>query len=71
MKRHYFENRCGKFTIYEFDNGRFSVSGNINAAKKEFKKIHRMPPNEYGNFAGREQAGFTACRELINSLQEM
>lgn len=68
MKRHNFENTCGRFTIYEYDDGTFSVSGNINAAKKEFKKIHRMPPNEYRNFFGREKSGFAACRELINNL---
>lgn len=58
-------NEYGVFTIQNID-GNYSVFGNRGAAKHEFKKIHRMPPNEYGNFYGREKAGFEACKEIIN-----
>ena len=54
------------FTIQEI-NGSYTVSGNMEAAKKVFRSIHRMPPNEYGNFFGRENAGFSACKELIKN----
>lgn len=68
MKRYVFTNDCGRFAIEELSNGTFIVRGNIKAAEIEFRKINRRPPNEYGNFYGREKAGFAACRELIATL---
>lgn len=64
-----FTNRFGTFRIEQLGN-KFYVHGNIKAAQHEFKKIHRMPPNAYGNFYGREKAGNTACEELIKSLRK-
>lgn len=67
MKSYTFKNEFGQFMIADLGN-RFIVSGDIRAAQHEFKKIHRQPPNKYGNFPGREKAGFAACRELICTL---
>ena len=61
-----FKNNFGKFFICEC-NGDYSVSGSIKAASAEFKKIGKMPPNKYGNFYGREKAGFAACKHLIEN----
>lgn len=66
MKSYEIKNDYGKFTIQEFDNGTYSIYGNIKATRFEFKKIGKMPPNEYGNFYGREKAGFGACKTIIN-----
>lgn len=54
----------GAFTI-DYINGKYSVWGNREVANRAFRSIHRQPPNEYGNFYGREKAGALACRELI------
>ena len=51
-----FKNNFGKFFIFEH-SGKYSVSGSIKAAAAEFKKINKIPPNEYGNFYGRKKAG--------------
>lgn len=69
MRRHNFTNQHGSFTIDEFSDGSFSVWGDVSAAKYEFKKIGRKPPNKYGNFYGREKAGFAACAELIKEAR--
>lgn len=53
------------FSITDFENGIFTVKGNQAAVIAAFRQIHRMPPNECGNFYGREKAGEAACRELI------
>lgn len=57
------------FQIEELDN-KFYVHGNMKEATKAFKSINRRPPNKYGNFYGREKAGFEACRELIKMLED-
>lgn len=74
MKKYYFKGQefnknvsYGDFYIIEYDDGSFYVYGNVAAVKSVFRKIHRMPPNKYGNFFGREKAGHEACRELINN----
>ena len=61
-----FKNNFGKFLIFEH-SGKYSVSGSIKAAADEFKKIGKRPPNEYGNFYGREKAGYEACKILIEN----
>ncbi|WP_287551848.1 hypothetical protein [Dialister sp.] len=55
------------FSIIDFENGKFTVKGNRAAAVAAFQQIRRMPPNECGNFYGREKAGAAACRELIKN----
>lgn len=61
-----FENNFGKFFVFEHGR-KYSVSGSIKAAASEFKKIGKRPPNEYGNFYGREKAGYEACKILIEN----
>ena len=61
-----FENNFGKFFVFEH-SGKYSVSGSIKAAAAEFKKIGKRPPNKYGNFYGREKAGYEACKILIEN----
>lgn len=60
----------GHFQIEEM-NGNYYVLGNIKEATKAFKSINRRPPNKYGNFYGREKAGFEACRELIKMSEDI
>ena len=60
------KNNLGEFTIEKL-GGRYYVSGNRAATKKAFAEINRRPPNEYGNFHGREKAGFAACEQLIKN----
>lgn len=67
MKNYIIQNNYGTFVITEFDNGEFFVHGNRKAVVAEFKKINRMSPNRYGNFYGREKAGYKACREIIGT----
>ena len=66
MTRHTFKNSFGTFTIEEYD-GRYSAYGSIKASAHAFKEIGRRPPDKYGNFYGREKAGFAACKQLIEN----
>lgn len=61
-------NRFGKFSIEKFENGHFAVFGNIKAAAYAFNSINRRPPNKFGTFYGRENAGKCACEELLKVL---
>lgn len=62
------ENEIGSFTIRgAYEDGSFSVYGNVKACEFEFKKINRRPPNEYGNFYGRKKAGIAACKEILKN----
>ena len=64
--RYTFNNRLGTFSI-DLIGGKYYVTGKRRAAALAFREIGRKPPNKYGNFYGREKAGFKACEELINT----
>lgn len=57
--------------IDSFADGTYRVFGNKHFAQQRFKKIGRKPPNEYGNFYGREKAGAVACQSLIEMWDEL
>lgn len=65
-------NDYGNYVITIFcENGipeSATVHGCKAAAAYDFKRIHRRPPNDYGNFYGREKAGLAACLELTANL---
>lgn len=64
MKNTTIKTALGAFTITEND-GEFRVFGSIKAARAAFRAIHRVPPDKFGLFWGREKAAAAACRELI------
>lgn len=60
--------RFNGFMFEELPNGGFRVFGSIPSCNRIFRKIHRKPPNQYGNFYGHEKAGYAACQEIIEKF---
>ena len=45
------------------------VKGCKDIAIQYFKQIKRKAPNDYGNFYGREKAGYLACLEILEKFK--
>lgn len=58
-----------KMSITIFEDNTASVRGPIPVAQNYFKSINRKPPNIYGNFYGREKAGYSACLEILEKFK--
>ena len=58
------------YLLFDYESKRAFIKGSIYDSEFYFKQINRRPPNIYGNFYGREKAGFKACCEIIEKFKE-
>ena len=65
------KNKNQSRVIIEIDekNQEAFVKGCKDIAIQYFKQIKRKAPNDYGNFYGREKAGYHACLEILEKFK--
>ena len=65
------KNKNQSRVIIEIDekNQESFVKGCKDIAIQYFKQIKRKAPNDYGNFYGREKAGYNACLEILEKFK--
>ena len=65
------KNKNQSRVIIEIDekNQEAFVKGCKDIAIQYFKQIKRKAPNDYGNFYGREKAGYNACLEILEKFK--
>ena len=65
------KNKNQSRVIIEIDekNQESFVKGCKDIAIQYFKQIKRKAPNDYGNFYGREKAGYQACLEILEKFK--